>query len=439
MAIDPVQRIALPTVAQSYVFRKNPNLGNVDELEKTVKVLKQGLYFDLEHFQSAKALPAEFYGEQVWKALRVMLRQNWLAVGHTKDLVKPFDYITLNFAGGLLLVIKDEKGKLHAFKNRCTHEKKILVAPPEYPEKGNLSAVKRLDNNKKILKCFYHGMKFKINDESPLTKYVVDTWGPLVFVLMQDLRNRPEQIELEKNRLQAMLAPLNEITKDMDISSFQTDDEEWNDSLKCHFALFDGNYCDAAHILETHFKTLAKTLVLPEYKCQYFGPASLQTCPVKEETSGIPGGAMAYYFKLPPTAAINIYKQNRDRNIPLPPRAINMDSIDTNIVRPIDRKDTVVTFGFHFPPGWHKLGILKKLLKLFGWDMSLSGKYKASSKRIQYEDRDRCENAQLGVENDLGDDIDNFGHFLKPEILKFAFQKWMVLELEQIVVEAKKG
>lgn len=436
MAVSSVQRVSLPTITQSYVFREKSDLGNVDELERIVNKFKQGLDVDLQHFQSAKALPAEFYGEEVWKAIPAMLRRNWLAVGHTKDLAKPWDYFTVNFAGGLLLVIKDDEGKLHAFKNRCTHEKKIVVAPPEYPEKGNLSQVGRL-NNKKILKCFYHGLKFKVADDSPLTKYVVDTWGPLVFVLMQDLRDRPEQIELEKNHLHSMLAPLNEITKDMNISSFQTD-EEWDDPLKCHFGLYDGNYCDAAHLLDTHFDTLAETLDLPKYNCQYFGPASLQTCPVKEEKSGIPGGATAYYFKLPPTAAINIYKQNQDRTTPLPPCATNMDSIDTNIIRPIDRRNTIVTFGFHFPPDWYKPGVIKKVLKFFGLDLSLSRKYKASCKKIQYQDRDRCENAQLGVENDLRDDRDDYGHFLKPEVLKFAFQKWMIEELEKIIAECKK-
>ncbi len=420
-------RVTLPVIDTK--FRKKPNLGNIDELEKTIKVFKQSLDFNLENFQSAKALPAEFYSEQVWRAIQVMLRQNWLAVGHTKDLVKPFDYFTVNFAGGLLLVIKDEEGKIHAFKNRCTHEKKIVVAPPEYPEKGNLADVERLDN-KKMLKCFYHGMKFKINDDSQLTKYVVDTWGPLVFVLMQDLRDRPEQIELEKKRLHTMLAPLNEITKDMDIASFQTDNEVWDDPLKCHFSLYDGNYCDAAHLTETHFDTLAKSLDLSKYRCQYLGPTSLQTAPVKEEVSGIPGGAMAYYFKLPPTVAINVYKQNRDRSTPLSPNAINWDSIDTNIVRPIDRRNTIVTFGFHFPPGWDK--------PLKEGEPSLSEQYKASSKKIQFQDRDRCENAQIGIENDLGDDTDDFGHFLKPEVLKFAFQKWMIEELERVIAESKK-
>lgn len=428
MATNSVQRIVLPIVSQSHAFRTKPDLGNLDELERTVKVLKQSLDFDLEHFQSGRAFPSEFYGDQVWKALRVLLRQNWLAVGHMKDLAKPFDYFTVNFAGGPLLVIKDEEGKIHAFKNRCTHEKKIVVAPPEYPEKGNLSDVKRLDN-KKMLKCFYHGMKFKIDDNSQLTKYVVDTWGPLVFVLMQDLRDKPEQIEREKERLHAMLAPLNEITKDMDISSFQTDDEEWNDPLKCHSWLYDGNYCDANHLRDTHTTTLAETLELPEYHCQYFGPASLQTCPVKEP-SEIPGGARVYYFKLPPTAAINICKQNRDRNIPLPPDVINMDSMDTNIVRPMDRKNTIVTFGFHFPPGWDK--------SLKEGEPSLSKKYRASCEKIQYEDRDRCENTQLGIESDLEGDRDDYGHFMRPEILKFAFQKWTVEELEKIIAEAKK-
>ena len=420
MPADSVKRVSLPTVAQSYAFRKNPDLGNLDELEKTIKVFKQNLDFDLEHFQSAKALPSEFYSEQIWKALRVMLRQNWLAVGHVKDLTKPFDYFTVNFAAGPLLVINDEEGKTHAFKNRCTHEKKIIVTPPEYPEKGNLSEVERLEN-KEMLKCFYHGMKFKIDDKSPLTKYVVDKWGPLVFVFMQDLRDKPEQIEIEKERLHTMLAPLDEITKDMDIASFQMG-EEWNDPMKCHFGIYDGNYCDANHLRDTHPK-LAESLILSKYICQFFNPASLQSCPLKESSSDVRGG-MAYYFKLPPTAAVNIYKQNRDRSTPLSSDVVNNDVIDTNIVRPIDRKNTIVTFGFHFPPGSTQ---------------AIKNDYIAGSKRIQNEDQMVCTSTQLGVESDLEGDRDDYGYFMRPEVLKFAFQKWMVKELEKIIGELKKN
>lgn len=414
-----VSKVQLPVISkESYVIHKKPDLGNLDDLERKLKTFKSGLNFDLTDYQSGRALPPEFYTDkQIWKALRVMLRQNWQAVGHLKDVAKPLDYFTVNYTSGPVLVIRDKEGILRAFKNICTHRKKPLVAPPEYPEKGNLAEVERLENTD-MLKCFYHGMKFKVAEDSRLPQFVVDTWGPLVFVLMQDLRDKPEQIAQEKERLSTMLEPLKQITADMNIESFQME-EPWEDIMRTHFGFYDGNFCDSDHLKDTHPK-LFENLDYPFYTRKYFGPASLQTCPIKKDSSSnnVRGG-MAYYFKLPPTVAVNIYKQDRDRNISLLPGTVNKDVMDTNIVVPITETETKVIFGFHFPPGL---------------DKASKDAYIESSKRIQEEDRLKCDSVQVGNESDdMEVEAVDSGIFFKPEMLEFAFQKWMIEELEKIV------
>ncbi len=266
-------------------------------------------------------------------------------------------------------------------------------------------------------------MKYKISDDSKLPQFVVDTWGPLVFLFMQDLRDQPGQIEKVKEHLSSMLAPLKGITADMGIETFQLADI-WEDPMKCHFGFYDGNYCDANHIRDTH-PSLAERLDLKNYHCEFLGPTSLQTCPVKEDSSDVRSGGMAYYFKLPPTVAVNIYKQTRDRSVPLPPDTMNKDVMDTNIVIPVSEKETKVSFGFYFPPGT---------------EQSSKDAYIASSKGIQEEDRLVCESVQIGNDSD---DIEieaiDTGMFMKPEVLEFGFQKWMIEELEKIISELKKG
>lgn len=424
MTVKPIERISLPVINETnYIFSRKPKLGDLDKLEKKLTEMRRNLDFSAEQFQSARALPSEFYTDkQIWKAMQVMLRQNWQAIGHLQDVKNPLDYFTLNYASGPLLVIRDKEGILRAFNNKCTHRKKILVAPPEYPEKGNLAEVKELENTD-TLKCFYHGLKHKYTDNSRLPQYVVDTWGPIVFVLMKDLRDKPEQIIQEKERLSAMLAPLKEITKDMDIESFEMK-KVWEDIMKCHFGIFDGNFCDTDHLKDTHPK-LYKNLDYPNYTREYFDPASLQTCPIKKKPSSkeVRGG-IAYYYKLPPTLAVNIYKENRDRNIPLAVDMVSKDVIDTNLVVPMEKNKTKVIFGFHFPPGVNKTPI---------------NAYIKGSKRIQKEDRIKCEDVQIGHNSDdIETDLVDCGAFLKPEKLEFLFQDWMLKELEKVLAETKR-
>ena len=75
-------------------------------------------------------LPSEYYNNKTfWKSFYIIivernitvLSNNWLFVAFAHDLKNPGDAYPVSIAGKPILIIKDQKNKISAFHNVCSH------------------------------------------------------------------------------------------------------------------------------------------------------------------------------------------------------------------------------------------------------------------------------------------------------------------------------
>jgi len=74
-------------------------------------------------------LPPWVYVDDDFLALEreKLFRPSWQIICHESDIAKPGAYATLNFGGGLALVLRGDDGKVRAFKNICRHRAARLL------------------------------------------------------------------------------------------------------------------------------------------------------------------------------------------------------------------------------------------------------------------------------------------------------------------------
>ena len=95
-------------------------------------------------------LPSEYYNNKTFwkKECDTVLSNNWLFVAFAHDLKNPGDAYPVSIAGKPILIIKDQKNKISAFHNVCSHRCLKLVN-----EKKNLE---------KIIICPYHSWTYDL-------------------------------------------------------------------------------------------------------------------------------------------------------------------------------------------------------------------------------------------------------------------------------------
>ena len=98
----------------------------------------------------ASTLPAQFYKDPalVEEEKRRIFFRTWQIVGHVSQLQNPGDYITTNFLGEPLLIVRNNKGELKGFYNVCKHR-----AGP--PAEGC--------GSRKVFRCGYHGWTYSLD------------------------------------------------------------------------------------------------------------------------------------------------------------------------------------------------------------------------------------------------------------------------------------
>lgn len=116
---------------------------------------------------------------------RVIFHQSWMYVGHSSELKQRGDYVTAEFAGQRIYVIRTDDGALKAFFNVCQHRGHALLQG-----KGNAAG---------LIVCPYHAWSYDRNgaliaanncdqvagfkkDEFDLPAVAVDTFAGFVFV-----------------------------------------------------------------------------------------------------------------------------------------------------------------------------------------------------------------------------------------------------------------
>ena len=79
--------------------------------------------------EEARALPAGAFASEEFFALEVekIFRHEWLCVGREEQVAKPGDYLSITLIGEPVIVVRDDKGTLHALSNVCRHRYMQLV------------------------------------------------------------------------------------------------------------------------------------------------------------------------------------------------------------------------------------------------------------------------------------------------------------------------
>lgn len=89
--------------------------------------------------------------------LREFFGNTWQYAGHTSQIARPLDYITVDIAGQSLLLLRDADGEVRALHNRCAHKGVRMYTA----ESGQLGA--------RFLRCPYHAWSYKLDGQ--LTSY----------------------------------------------------------------------------------------------------------------------------------------------------------------------------------------------------------------------------------------------------------------------------
>jgi choline monooxygenase len=141
---------------------------------------------DLEHGAS---LPSSWYTDPAVLALECerIFRRSWQYVGRTEQLARTGDYVTGDVAGVPVVVVRSDQG-LRGLVNVCRHRRHVVVTGA---------------GNCQVLRCPYHAWAYDLqgslkvaprSGREPafdptslaLLPVRVDTWGPFVFVNLDE-------------------------------------------------------------------------------------------------------------------------------------------------------------------------------------------------------------------------------------------------------------
>ena len=191
-----------------------------------------------------RALAARWYSDhdQYQNERRAIWGSEWLMFGVSAELSRPGQYVADEIAGYPLLVVVDPQGELRGFHNVCPHRAGVIQWPG-CGQTGNLV-------------CRYHGWAFSWDgslksardfgdtptpDDHSLRSIRVETWGPLVFVNLDE--NAPS--------LASTLGSLDTAVRQHDFTAF-TYGRRLVRTLECNWKTYVDNYLEGYHVPLLH-------------------------------------------------------------------------------------------------------------------------------------------------------------------------------------------
>ena len=191
-----------------------------------------------------RALAARWYSDhdQYQNERRAIWGSEWLMFGVTAELSRPGQYVADEIAGYPLLVVVDPQGALRGFHNVCPHRAGVIQWPG-CGQTGNLV-------------CRYHGWAFSWDgslksardfgdtptpDDHSLRSIRVETWGPLVFVNLDE--NAPSLI--------STLGSLDTAVRQHDFAAFSYGRRVVR-TLECNWKTYVDNYLEGYHVPLLH-------------------------------------------------------------------------------------------------------------------------------------------------------------------------------------------
>jgi choline monooxygenase len=265
----------------------------------------------------ATTIPSRWYLDPSMVALEQerIFGGTWQLVGRVEQLRKAGDFFTCSVVDEPLVVTRATDGTLHAFYNVCRHR-----AGPVANGAGN----------RRALQCSYHGWTYGLDgrllttpefegvrcfekSQSGLVPVRVDTWGPFVFV---NLNN-------EAPPLREVLGAIPEETKSIPLERMGFYKRvEYN--IACNWKVYVDNYLEGYHIPLAH-PGLYKEIDYKQYRVETERYYSKQYAPIREKPESLyrrnlddGADAQALYYWLFPNLMLNIYPDNVQINIILP-------------------------------------------------------------------------------------------------------------------------
>lgn len=330
---------------------------------------KLAVFDDTLPLARARTIPSFWYFDpEIYVAeCRTVIGGTWQAVGRADQVAQPGSFFTADVAGEPVLVVRDEKGALHAFHNVCRHKAAKVINQAE----GKVTK----------LRCRYHGWTYDLagklrgtpefdgvadfaKEREGLMPMAVDIWGPLVFVH----QGEPRQALAE------FLAPLPQRTADMGLEKLYFVGQKIYD-IECNWKVFVDNYQDGGYHVNTVHPGLAGALDYAHYRTENHPHSSVQISPIKPSddptVNAVRTGDNAYYWWIFPNLMINVYQ----------------GVMDTNLVLPLGPDRCRVFFDFYFA----------------NKDGPQAEKFVADSigvaHQVQLEDLEVCEEVQRGLKS----------------------------------------
>jgi len=310
--------------------------------------------------EQAETIPSSWYTEQaVYEfELNNLFNTSWQIVGHTDQLKKSGDYFLFELPGNPIIVIKDEND-IRAFYNVCRHRGGPLAF-----EAGNT----------KLFQCKYHGWTYKLDgtlhkqpnfsgvehfnkDYFCLTPVNITVWDGLIFVAL----DKPVI------KLSEVLSGIKERITPIDVNKYKFY-KRIKYKINCNWKVYVDNYLEAYHLPFVH-PGLSLVLNAINYITEISDNYSLQYSSLQD--NDVYGSGEAYYYFIFPNNMLNI----------LPGR------IQTNLVLPISKNQSLVIFDYYFD------------------DITSSDSVKRIEKDIKFSDEVQqedimiCEKIQKGLES----------------------------------------
>lgn len=247
---------------------------------------------------------------------RVFAR-TWQPVAKLKDLAKVGDYVTAEAAGNPIVALRDKDNQIRAYYNVCPHR---------------AGAVARGQGNRKSLQCAYHGWTFGLDGCLLSTPYFtdvenfdagqfnlrevrVDTWGPYVFVNLDD----------DAAPLRHWWGDEFDRARGLNFSEWTLVDER-DYVVNVNWKVYMDNYAEGYHVATAH-PGLAREMSLDDLYVDCYRFHSTQRAEIKPPYVGNPArrryidvwpGAQICYHVLFPNFMIDDYPDNISTNILIP-------------------------------------------------------------------------------------------------------------------------
>jgi len=297
---------------------------------------------------------------------RTAFSRSWQMVGRTDQLRDPGQYLSCEFAGESIVVVRGNDDLLRSFFNVCRHHAAAVMTEPQ----GKVQ----------ILQCPYHGWTYNLEGTLVLTT----EFGGVANFDRAANGLVPVQTAVWKNRVFVKLKSGDPSLEDFlgkdlieRLERLNLEQLRWFErrhyTVNCNWKVFVDNYLDGGYHVPRIHGGLNSVLDYSNYKIETGERFCLQSSPIvpnvgEGETAEVRKGERAFYYWIYPNLMINIYDGVMDTNLVIP--------------RGIDR--TEVIFDYYFA------------------DVSTETRKRnlasiSVSEQIQAEDVAICESVQRGL------------------------------------------